>query len=114
MYIIGESYSKIQGWMEGALQTSNDLYKCLFMNKKNKNKEKVYTKKEVSKHNKKNDAWVIYKNNVYNITKWIKYHPGGDIIMVGVGKDITELFDTVGHSNLAEVKINKYKIGRLK
>ena len=51
----------------------------------------VYLK--VSKHNKKNDAWIVLNNNVYNITLYMKYHPGGiETLLEGVGSDATELF----------------------
>ncbi|KYN93549.1 putative cytochrome b5-like heme/steroid binding protein, partial [Plasmodium gaboni] len=38
--------------------------------------DKPITKEEVAKHNKKDDAWVIYKNKVYEITHYLKHHPG--------------------------------------
>ena len=55
----------------------------------------------MNKHNKKTDAWLIIKNKVYNVTKWIPNHPGHDAIMMGVGKDATDLFINRGHSNNA-------------
>ena len=75
---------------------------------------KSYTKEEVKKHNTRDDAWVIYKNKVYNVTDWISKHPGGDAIMKGIGKDITKLFDGRGHSNTARKIMKKYYIGDLK
>ncbi|CAD2102989.1 cytochrome b5, putative [Plasmodium vinckei] len=53
---------------------------------------KKYTKEEVEKHNKATDAWVIYKNKVYDVTYYLKYHPGGeDILLERAGTDITDL-----------------------
>ncbi|ETW49543.1 hypothetical protein PFMALIP_02471 [Plasmodium falciparum MaliPS096_E11] len=47
--------------------------------------------KEVAKHNKKDDAWVIYENKVYEVTHYLKHHPGGKRILLGKsGKDITK------------------------
>ena len=78
-------------------------------------KIKLYSTKQVEKHNKKNDAWIIYKNNVYDITKWIPKHPGGSIIMKGVGKRIDSLFTKYhSHSNNAKNIMKQFKIGRLK
>ena len=74
---------------------------------------KTFTKKEVKKHNTRDDAWVIYKNKVYDVTNWISKHPGGDAIMKGIGKDITKLFDGRGHSNTARKIMKKYYIGDL-
>lgn len=73
-----------------------------------------YTLEEVAKHNKKSDAWIIINNKVADITKWIPSHPGGDIIMKGVGKDATSLFNSVGHDEYAKKMVKKYQIGILK
>ena len=40
-------------------------------------KKSSYTKKEISNHNTEKNAWVTYKNKVYDITKFIDSHPGG-------------------------------------
>ena len=117
LFIIGEAYSNKQAWIEGALSTSDILLTKLNINnikikqKGGTTKYKKYTLKEVKKHNKKNDAWVIYKKGVYNITKWIPLHPGGDVILYGLGKDMTKMFDMVGHSVFAKNKLETYKIG---
>ncbi|SOV76343.1 cytochrome b5-like heme/steroid binding protein, putative [Plasmodium sp. gorilla clade G3] len=53
--------------------------------------DKPITKEEVAKHNKKDDAWVIYENKVYEITHYLQHHPGGKRILLGKsGKDITK------------------------
>lgn len=117
LYIIGEAYSTVQGWMEGALDSAETVFNKIFNGKINKSKFKKYKKyslKEVSKHNKEKDAWIVYKDNVYDITKWVPLHPGGNVIKYGFGKDITELFQNVGHSNSAHIVMEKYKIGELK
>ncbi|GAB65755.1 cytochrome b5-like Heme/Steroid binding domain containing protein [Plasmodium cynomolgi strain B] len=52
---------------------------------------KTFTREEVAKHNTKKDAWVIYKNKVYEITYYLLYHPGGeDILAEQAGNDITD------------------------
>jgi len=76
--------------------------------------EKTYTLEEVAKHNTKSDAWIVINGKVADITKWIPNHPGGDIIMKGVGKDATKLFNSIGHDDYAKKMLNKYKIGILK
>jgi hypothetical protein len=38
-------------------------------------KKQYYTEEEVNDHNTQNDAWITYKNKVYNITNFIDAHP---------------------------------------
>lgn len=76
-------------------------------------KWKKYTLAEVAKHNKKTDAWIAINSKVADITKWIPLHPGGDIIMKGVGRDATKLFTSIGHDEYAKKMLKKYQIGIL-
>ena len=65
-------------------------------------------------NNKKNDAWLVINNKVYNVTNWIDKHPGGKIIMKGVGKDATQLFLHYKHPSFVKESIlPKYYIGDL-
>ena len=79
-----------------------------------KTKLPEYTLEDIAKHNKKTDAWIVIDNKVADITEWIPKHPGGDIIMKGVGKDATLLFNNVGHDDYARKMLKKYQIGILK
>eukprot|EP00762_Andalucia_godoyi_P003062 ANDGO_01013.mRNA.1 Acyl-lipid (8-3)-desaturase len=49
---------------------------------------------EVEKHNKPSDAWLVIHGNVYNMTDFVKNHPGGDMIMMGAGRDASALFES--------------------
>ena len=96
----------------------NDFIKYLQDNpdpfKIKENGLKEYSIEEVSKHNSKPSIWCIYNDYVYDITMYIDYHPGGDIILKGAGKDITLLFNMFH----GYVDINKFlepfKIGFIK
>jgi cytochrome b involved in lipid metabolism len=50
------------------------------------------TLEEVAKHSSPTDCWIVLEDCVYNITDYIKQHPGKDKILLGAGKDATELF----------------------
>jgi cytochrome b involved in lipid metabolism len=76
-------------------------------------KYKTYKMEEVAKHNTKADAWLVINKKVINVTNWINKHPGGDIIMKGVGKDATKLFNGIGHSSEARKLLTKFQIGIL-
>ena len=80
---------------------------------------KNYTLQEVEKHNKKDDLWTIYKNNVYDITNFVKNHPGGSIILNAGGKNLEEVWNEYGfdwhmEDNSVIKILKKYKIGKVK
>ncbi|SPJ10252.1 cytochrome b5-like heme/steroid binding protein, putative [Plasmodium sp. DRC-Itaito] len=69
----------------GYINASKDLETAVIKS------DKPITKEEVAKHNKKDDAWIIYENKVYEITHYLKHHPGGErILSRKAGKDITK------------------------
>ncbi|KAJ3106740.1 hypothetical protein HDU97_005666 [Phlyctochytrium planicorne] len=48
---------------------------------------------EIAQHKKRDDIWMAISGKVYNITHYMKFHPGGPTqLMRGAGKDATELF----------------------
>jgi len=52
------------------------------------------TMSEVKKHRTEDDAWLVLNGRVFNVTHYMKYHPGGvKKLMAGVGKDSTSLFN---------------------
>ena len=76
-----------------------------------------YTYDEVRKHAYATDAWMAIHGKVYDVTSFVKSHPGGAIIHCGYGRDATILFET--HHNCCDItKINpvmkKYLIGEIK
>jgi len=63
---------------------------------------KVVTLAELREHTTRDNIWVLLHSNVYDVTKFIDEHPGGDeVILSEAGKDATEAFEDVGHSDEA-------------
>jgi cytochrome b involved in lipid metabolism len=53
---------------------------------------KKFTWEELAKHNKADDAYVAIRGNVYDITNFVKRHPGGeDILLFASGRDATQV-----------------------
>jgi uncharacterized protein with NAD-binding domain and iron-sulfur cluster len=80
---------------------------------------KTYTLDEVKKHTSKNSLWTYYKGEVYDLTKYIKNHPGGNIILKAGGNNLEKVWEDSGYGwhmkNSHVMKhLNKYKIGKLK
>ncbi|XP_023949956.2 cytochrome b5 [Bicyclus anynana] len=76
---------------------------------------KVISTAEVAKHNsKQNGVWMIIHDNVYDVTSFLEEHPGGeDTLLDAAGKEATQDFEDVGHSDDAIELMKKYLIGTL-
>ena len=74
----------------------------------------IYTNKYILIHNQFDDCWIIINNKVYDVTSFLDKHPGGsDIILDFAGKDATEEFRDIGHSENAKKMLEKYLIGKV-
>lgn len=77
-------------------------------------KLKVMRYEEVKTHNSIISAWLVIHNKVYDITKFLEDHPGGEeVLLEQAGKDSTEAFEDVGHSSDARILAEEYLIGEL-
>ncbi|KAH7343592.1 cytochrome b5 [Rhizoctonia solani] len=57
---------------------------------------------QLKEHTKKDSFYALIHGKVYDVTKFLDEHPGGDeVIMAEGGKDATEAFEDVGHSDEA-------------
>ncbi|PPD78313.1 hypothetical protein GOBAR_DD24767 [Gossypium barbadense] len=92
---------------------------------------KVYTLAEFSQHNNAKDCWLLIGGkigeltvqilfsimdsvgcNVYNVTKFLEDHPGGDEVLLSAsGKDATDDFEDVGHSSSARAMLDELYVG---
>lgn len=73
----------------------------------------MYTMEEVSKHNTDTDCWIVIDNEVWNVTNFLKLHPGGHfVLMEWAGKDATEVFYGLHLSSVLQRYRDKLVIGR--
>jgi cytochrome b involved in lipid metabolism len=55
---------------------------------------KTYTLTEVKLHNSAASCWTVVNGSVYNVTSWIKQHPGGSAAIMGTcGIDASSAFN---------------------
>ncbi|KAK4128467.1 cytochrome b5, partial [Parathielavia appendiculata] len=76
---------------------------------------KELTYQDVAEHNTKKDLYVVIHDQVYDCTKFVDEHPGGEEVLLDVaGQDATEAFEDVGHSDEARETLEQLKVGTLK
>ena len=76
---------------------------------------KKYTITQVKKHTTSSNCWTTVNGNVYNLTGWIKQHPGGASRIIGMcGKDATRAYNAQHNNSAAASRsLAAYKIGTL-
>merc|ERR1712004_957614 len=84
----------------------------------NENGLKVFSMEEVEQHTEakgeSKSVWTVIHDKVYDVTKFLDEHPGGEEIMIeNAGLDATEAFEDVGHSTDAREMLAEYLIGEL-
>ncbi|GAA5852471.1 hypothetical protein JCM5353_005511 [Sporobolomyces roseus] len=75
---------------------------------------KVYTWDELRSEEAKSKEGILMllHGKVYAIGKFLDEHPGGDEVLFGeAGRDATEAFEDVGHSDEARAILDKYLVG---
>ncbi|XP_042217259.1 cytochrome b5-like [Homarus americanus] len=74
----------------------------------------VYTLSEVSEHDTFEDCWIILYDKVFDVTRFLLEHPGGEeVMMEHAGRDATIAFRGVGHSVPALQALDDYLVGIL-
>ncbi|EEH05679.1 predicted protein [Histoplasma capsulatum G186AR] len=76
---------------------------------------KELTFKELAEHNTKKDLYVTIHDTVYDVSNFVDEHPGGEEVLLDVGgRDATDAFEDVGHSDEAREILERLQIGKLK
>ncbi|EDW04128.1 cytochrome b5 [Drosophila grimshawi] len=72
------------------------------------------TLEEVAHHDSYDDCWIVIYDRVYDVTHFLREHPGGDdVIMDHAGRDATIAFHGTGHSRHAVEQMRQFLIGEL-
>ncbi|KAM6971236.1 cytochrome b5 [Tautogolabrus adspersus] len=75
---------------------------------------KYYRLSEIEEQNSFRSTWIIIQNQVYDVTKFLEEHPGGEeVLREQAGGDATESFEDVGHSTDAREMAKDMIIGEL-
>ncbi|KAG0728562.1 Cytochrome b5 [Chionoecetes opilio] len=72
----------------------------------------TYSLSEVSYHETYDDCWIVLYDKVFDVTRFLLEHPGGeDVILENAGRDATLAFQGVGHSTMALRALDDYLVG---
>ncbi|XP_058496676.1 cytochrome b5 [Solea solea] len=75
---------------------------------------KYYSLSEIEKQNFYKSTWIIIHNKVYDVTKFLEEHPGGEeVLREQAGGNATESFEDVGHSSDAREMASSMLIGEV-
>eukprot|EP01062_Namystynia_karyoxenos_P029035 TRINITY_DN2188_c0_g1_i1.p1 TRINITY_DN2188_c0_g1~~TRINITY_DN2188_c0_g1_i1.p1 ORF type:complete len:170 (+),score=74.83 TRINITY_DN2188_c0_g1_i1:63-512(+) len=80
--------------------------------------DRVITREELAKHNKKDDLWLLICGRVYDVTEYQDNHPGGveRLMAVAPPQDATQEWRRAeggGHSRNARQRMQKLMVGRI-
>ena len=74
---------------------------------------RIITWEELSRHTAEDDMWITLHGYVYDVTKWLKRHPGGsEVVKKFAGGDATDQFDAF-HQPRSAARLVNFIIGTL-
>ena len=59
------------------------------------NGNRSISRQELAQHTTAQSAWLSLNGTVYDVTNYMRFHPGGKLILQGCGKECSDLFSTV-------------------
>ncbi|RRT82807.1 hypothetical protein B296_00017695 [Ensete ventricosum] len=76
-------------------------------------KKRYITVEELRKHTTATDLWISIQGGVYDVTDWVKDHPGGDLPLLNLaGQDATDAF-VAYHPASAWAHLGRFFVGHL-
>lgn len=85
-------------------------------NAKDNKRLPIYRIAEIKEHGPKSSRpWIIYRDNVYDITDWLPAHPGGEVILRAAGSSIEPYWDIFSIHKTPYVReiLEQYIIGKV-
>ncbi|RWW86395.1 hypothetical protein BHE74_00004836 [Ensete ventricosum] len=75
--------------------------------------KRYITAEELRNHNAASDLWISIQGKVYDVTSWVKDHPGGDLPLLSLaGQDATDAF-VAYHPASAWAHLGRFFVGHL-
>ncbi|KAJ6798083.1 delta(8)-fatty-acid desaturase 2-like [Iris pallida] len=75
-------------------------------------KDSIVTAEALRSHNNPSDLWISIQGKVYDVTRWSKEHPGGDLPLLHLaGQDVTDAF-LAYHPASAWAHLDRFLVGR--
>lgn len=72
------------------------------------------TRDELRKHTSRDDLWMAVRGKVYDVTSYLRFHPGGiEELMRGAGEDATAIFNQVHRWVQVENMLARHVVGTL-
>lgn len=76
--------------------------------------ERVIPMEEVAQHTTEQSCWLAINNKVFDVTRFLGDHPGGkEPLRYVSGRDATDDFTAVNHTNEAKQRMLQFCIGSL-
>ncbi|KAJ6812701.1 delta(8)-fatty-acid desaturase 2-like [Iris pallida] len=73
---------------------------------------RIITADELAEHKKPSDLWISIQGKVYDVTHWVKDHPGGEIPLLNLaGQDATDAFIAY-HPASAWAHLDRFYVGQ--
>ncbi|KAL3779870.1 hypothetical protein ACHAWO_011080 [Cyclotella atomus] len=75
----------------------------------------LYTLAQISTHDTPTDLWLIYNNQVLDVTRWLAHHPGGEQTLLRFGgMDATDELRAFHDPAVLESKVKAFVVGQVK
>ena len=76
--------------------------------------DRMITVEELQQHTTAQSIWINIDKKVYDVTQWVKHHPGGELAITNVaGRDVSDLVRQLHKPEAWESKVKHWCVGNL-